>query len=226
MLTYELIRSNRKTVAIHITKDATVELRAPFHTPKSEIDRFVFSKQDWINKQLAIRDQTLKKQAAFTLNYGNSITLQGNNYPLTARVGNRIGFDGKSFFLPYGLSAEEIKDAVIQIYKLVAKRLLTNKVVDYARQLGVSPAGIRVTSAKTRWGSCSNKNSISFSWLLVIADDNVIDYVVAHELAHIREHNHSDRFWAIVASIMPDYKARKKQLRTLQLRLENEGWTE
>ena len=83
---------------------------------------------------------------------------------------------------------------------------------------------VPINSAKTRWGSCSGKNSINFSWRLIMADDYMIDYVVVHELMHIKVHNHSDRFWMHVAAVMPDYKERRLQLKEFQKRVANEDW--
>ena len=192
--------------------------------PKSDIDCFVISKREWINRHLAVMEKRIHNKTEFALNYDDTVTMQGRGYPITARVGNHAGFDGECFFIPPDLHSDEIKRLLIQIYKLVAKRLLTNKVIDYSKQMGVMPIAVKVNSAKTRWGSCSGKNSINFSWRLVLADDDVIDYVVVHELAHIVEHNHSDRFWSVVASILPDYERRQDKLKAHQKRLANEDW--
>jgi hypothetical protein len=80
--------------------------------------------------------------------------------------------------------------------------------------MNVSPARITITGAMTRWGSCSGRGSVNFSWRLMLCDDDVIDYVVVHELAHLREMNHGPHFWAIVEQVLPDYKRRKEKLRT------------
>lgn len=224
MINYTIIRSKRKSIAIYITKEATVEVRAPLKMAKSDIDRFVVSKQNWVCKHLAAREQQIENKAAFALNYGDSVPAQGKAYPITAKDGNKAGFDGKCFFLPPGLPPDEIKHAVIQVYRLLAKRLLSNKIIYYEKISGLVPASVKINGAKTRWGSCSGKNSINFSWRLIMADDDVIDYVVVHELAHIKEHNHSARFWATVSAILPDYKARLAKLKKLQKRLANEDW--
>lgn len=221
---YRLIRSNRKTIAIYITKDATVEVRAPLHASKAAIDGFVAAKQDWIRGHQSAREQRIEQKAAFELRYGDAVSLQGARYPIEAKAGNRIGFDGTRFFLPPGLPPEEIKRAVIQVYRHIAKNVLTSKMTAYAERMGCMPLAVKINGAKTRWGSCSGKNSINFSWRLLMADDATIDYVVIHELAHIREHNHSDRFWAVVASAMPDYEKRRAALKELQKRLETEDW--
>jgi len=122
------------------------------------------------------------------------------------------------------LPPEEIKLAVIRVYRRIAKEVLADKVIAYAKIMGFLPVDVKINGAKTRWGSCSGKNSINFSWRLIMADEATIDYVVVHELAHIKEHNHSDRFWAIVTSVAPDYKQRRAQLKELQKRLEVEDW--
>lgn len=221
---YKLIRSKRSTIAIHIRKDATLEVRAPLKTSKADIDRFVMSKQDWITRHLAQMEQHVSNKAEFTIKYNDTVPMQGEEYPVVARDGNQAGFDGDCFFLPPGLAPGELKRVIIQVYRLVAKKLLTNKVIDYSKQMSVMPTAVKINGAKTRWGSCSGRNSINFSWRLVMADDEVIDYVVVHELAHIREHNHSEGFWRVVASVLPDYKERQKKLKELQKRLANEDW--
>lgn len=224
MMEYTLIRSKRKTIGIHITGDAAVEVRAPLKVPKAEIDRVVESKQKWIRSHLSVRERQLESKAAFTLDYGGAVPMLGGEYPITARDGNRAGFDGERFYMPPGLPSGEIKYAVIQIYRMVAKPLLTNKVIDYAERMAVTPAGVKINGAKTRWGSCNNLGGINFSWRLIMAEDDVIDYVVVHELAHMKEWSHSARFWAIVESVLPDYKARLGKLKELQKRLANEDW--
>lgn len=94
-----------------------------------------------------------------------------------------------------------------------AAEIIPKRVEYYAKIMGVQPAGIRITSAKTRFGSCSGKNSLCFSWRLMLYPFDAVDYVVVHELAHIREKNHSAAFYAVVASVLPDYKAREQLLK-------------
>ena len=224
MVEYTVIRSSRKTIAIHITKDAAVEVRAPLRASQAAVDGFVASKQDWICKHLSARAQRVEQRAAFVLRYGDAVPLRGELYPIEAKDGGRIGFDGVRFFLPPGLPPEEIKRAVVRLYRRIAKQVLAAKAAGYAERMGSMPAAVKINGAKARWGSCSNKKSINFSWRLVMADDATIDYVVVHELAHMQELNHSDRFWAIVASVLPDHKRRRAKLKELQKRLEAEDW--
>ena len=94
-----------------------------------------------------------------------------------------------------------------------AREVLPEKVRRYAVRMGVEPTGIRITSARTRFGSCSAKNSLSFSWRLMQYPEDAVDYVVVHELAHIRHHNHSAAFYALVEKFLPDYRRRAALLR-------------
>ena len=94
-----------------------------------------------------------------------------------------------------------------------AREILPQKVAHYARLMDVMPTGIRITSAAKRFGSCSGKNSLCFSYRLMMYPEEAIDYVVVHELAHIRHHDHSGAFYAFVASVLPDYKKREALLK-------------
>ena len=224
MISYKLLRSQRKTVAIHITREANLEVRAPLRMPKAEIDRFVLSKEKWIATHLAKIEQRLSEKAAFSLDYGSMVSLRGKQYPIVARNGNLAGFDNECFYIPQALKPNVIKGIIVQLYKAISKRHLSGKAAEYAAIMNVTPAAVKINSAKTRWGSCSDKNSVNFSWRLIMADEDVIDYVVVHELSHIKEHNHSARFWSVVEGVLPDYMARKKKLKLLQKKLATEDW--
>ena len=167
---YTLIRSRRRTMALEITRDGRVLVRAPQRTPQAVIDRFVDNHADWITKHL----QTQRERAI-------------NHPPLT--------------------------EAEITALCQKARDILPERVAHYAALMDVRPTGIKITSARTRFGSCSAKNSLCFSLYLMSYPDRAIDYVVVHELAHIRQKNHSPAFYAEVAKVMPDYKDRIKLLK-------------
>lgn len=221
---YSIVRSKRKTAAIHILPEGIVEVRAPLKMPKNDIDRFVAAKEKWIREKLQLVKERSCSKASFRLEYGDCILMKGRECPITPRPGNRAGFDGTQFYMPPGLNDAQIKDACVKIYKLTAKQVLAVKTMEHAANMGVAPNSIKINSAKTRWGSCSAKKSINYSWRLMMAEDGVIDYVVVHELAHIKEMNHSPRFWAVVAGVLPDYKERRLSLKALQKRLGAEDW--
>ena len=104
-------------------------------------------------------------------------------------------------------------DADIDFLKVYAGRVLPEKVKHYASVMGVTYGTVKITSAQKRFGSCSGKNNICFSYMLMLYPEEAIDYVVVHELAHTVHHDHSREFYAFVAKTLPDYKAREKFLR-------------
>ena len=223
MINYKLTRSNRKTTAIYV-RDGGVEVRAPLGMPKVDIDRFVLSKKQWIEEILAKQAAQTRRRGAFSVDYGSLIVWRGKTYPIVSRNGTRAGFDGTEFYMPPGLDTGQIKAICVQTYRRLALPYFTGRAAYFSGKIGVMPTAVKVNNAKTRWGSCSSKKSINFSWRLALADDDVIDYVIVHELAHLVEMNHSARFWGIVAGILPDYAARKQRLKALHEQLASEDW--
>jgi len=220
---YTLTRSKRKTIAIYI-RNGGVEVRAPLRTSIREIERFILEKQNWITANLAESKEQSERKENFMLNYGDMVLYCGRQYSITPSSSGKIGVSNNSFYVPAALPHEQIKAACVEIYKILAKSDLTLKTYEYAAKMAVAPASVKINSATTRWGSCSAKKSLNFSWRLIMADEEVIDYVVVHELAHLIEMNHSPRFWAVVERVLPDYRERKTRLRELQQKLNVENW--
>ena len=226
MRRYTITRSNRKTIAIKINKDSSLEVKAPVNLPKDKIDAFVNSKEKWIAKhsERIFNNYFLKKQ--FELNFGDFVLLRGQNNQIKSFNGKTAIYNSykKIFFIPETAEKNQIKAIVIELYKKIAHNHINKRVNYFKNKMDVKPIKIGITSAKTRWGSCSGKNSVNFSWKLIMADDKTIDYVIIHELAHIKQHNHSKKFWNIVESIMPDYSEQKKKLKILGEKLNKENW--
>ena len=170
MQEYQVVRSRRKTIALEVTRELKVLVRAPFHVSQKEIEAFVFRHQEWISRSLARMSE--RKQ----------------------------------------MRPEPSAEAARALSKL-AKEVLPCRVAYYSELMQLYPAGITITGAKTRFGSCSGKNRICFSWRLMQYPQEAIDYVVVHELAHIVHKNHSQQFYALVAQYLPDWKQRRQLLR-------------
>ena len=116
----------------------------------------------------------------------------------------------------YGQNHPQPSEELEAELKKLARERLPEKVNYYANIMGVYPTKLTITSATTRFGSCSSKNSICFSWRLMAYPEEAIDYVVVHELAHIRHHNHGSEFYQFIASVMPDHEARRAKLKQMQ----------
>lgn len=102
--------------------------------------------------------------------------------------------------------------AELQQFSAGLKILLPKRLTEYAKMLGVTYNRVAIRSQHTRWGSCSSKGNLNFNCVLALVPPDVLDYVVVHELCHLRELNHSPRFWALVESVLPDYRLRRKWL--------------
>ena len=220
---YSLTRTNRKTAAIYV-RNGGIEVRAPLRMPKRDVDKFILSKEKWIQEKLEKSLKQVEQRNAFELNFGDSVMLRGLMFPLVMKSGVHAGFDGEIFYMPPDLSSEKIKTICVYIYCQLAKEHLTSRTLFYKAIMGAPLYTVKINGAKTRWGSCSAKRNINFSWRLMMADDSVIDYVVVHELAHLFVLNHSKQFWAIVRKFMPDYQERISGLHHLREKLAGENW--
>jgi predicted metal-dependent hydrolase len=149
------------------------------------------------------------------VDYGGSLLYRGQEIKIEKTDGSPT-FSNGVFYIPCGDDGLIDRQAIIALYKKLAATILTRKAVEFSRVMGVAFTAIRITGAKTRWGSCNSERSISFSWRLVMASDELIDYVVVHELSHIIELNHSAQFWDVVGQYIPDFKKRRERLKTIQ----------
>jgi len=226
MREYKLIKTKRKTVSIKIKEDATLEVRAPLNVSDEKIDEFVKSKEKWIAKHTKKISETYNLKKEFTLNFNDYVFVRGEKAYIRSIEGNIASYDKEKriFYIPEIANSEQIKEIIIGLYKLIAKSYIHPKIAFFTKQMNVNPTAIRITSANTRWGSCSGKNSVNFSWKLIMAEDETINYVIVHELAHIKQHNHSPNFWNIVESIIPDYRKEKEKLKILGKKISKENW--
>ena len=168
----EIVRSDRTTTAIQITKDLIVRIRAPKSVSDAELYAIAEKHADWIEKHMQIQKQRNEARTS------------------------------------YELSEEDAK-----ALKALARKVIPPKVEYYAKLMGVKPKSVKITSAHSRFGSCSGQNGLCFSYILMRYPEAAVDYVVVHELAHIKHHNHGRSFYALIGKYMPDYKQREKMLR-------------
>jgi len=210
----QIIRSRRKTIAILVQRDGKVIVRAPLRAPKRLINAFVESKSGWINakKDLALQQVTLP---ARQFKSGEKFWLLGEQIPLRLVDGHaqRAALTLQNEFLLSNKSQPQALAIFEKWYKARALKVLNERVNLFAAQHGLHYEKIRITSARTRWGSCSSLGTLSFTWRLVMAPLDVLDYVVIHELAHLKIKNHSALFWAELARLMPAYKSSRVWLK-------------
>lgn len=216
MKPYKLIRSKRRTLALMIAADATLVVRAPAHTPLDTIEQFVGKNTDWIKRTLArLHKRPQVKQKGFLS--GEEFLFMGKSYPLEVQNDTLQPLHLRDGFILNAKERSRGRELFIEWYKKEAKGIITARVEGWARRFGLAYKSVNITCANRRWGSCAPNDHLNFSWRLVMAPIEVIDYVVVHELAHITHKNHSRRFWNRVNAMYPDYKDAKTWLR------ENEG---
>lgn len=205
-----VVRSRRKTIALVINSDGELIVRAPFYATQNDILHFVQEKQDWIEEKSREMKQKSKERPKLSLQEGETIPYLGRECMIFRGITKRICFDGNAFLLP---ESEDAGEKLISWYKKRAAVILKERVESIAEKMQVTPNGVKITSAKTRWGSCSYTNHLNFTWRLIMCPPEVVDYVVVHELCHIIHKNHSNRFWKCVEGIDTAYREHEKWLK-------------
>lgn len=220
MREYEIIRSGRKTLSIQITEDARLVVRAPTRTAKERIEAFVESHEAWIEKHIQKIEMAYAPKREFSFSDGESVYFLGNELKIRTDIYIKdVQIIDDELLIAAKMPKENRENAVKRYLVRQAKILLPKRVTAFAPRFGVEPQAVTITSAKTRWGSCSSKNRLSFSFRLMMLPAEQIDYVVAHELAHVLEHNHSERFYAHIARVLPDYRQRQAGLKEFAKKL-------
>jgi predicted metal-dependent hydrolase len=207
----EIIRSKRKTVSIQIKDDGRLIVRAPLRLSKKNILSIVKKHQNWIDtkqQEIIQRNKTLKK-----FSEGEEFLYLGKYYPLKIVNNNEnlLTFEDNFYLSDYCLS--NAKEVFTNWYKQNAEKIIKHRVEYYADIYNLKYTKIKISNAKTRWGSCSYNGNININWRLIMAPVEVLDYVIVHELVHLKIDNHSKNFWQNVEMIYPDYKKAKKWLK-------------
>ena len=206
MFDYTLIRSDRKTLGIEIDRCGRLIVRAPQRMRQAEIERFLQAKEPWIKEKQTVM---LYRQNTVLPADSDVLWYFGKPYPMTRSDCTAPAVSAAAIAMPNNWSESEI----IRWYGNELRRYLNERLPYWIAQTGLHPTACHVTSARGRWGSCSGKKSVNFAWRLVLCPSDVIDYVIIHELCHIRHMNHSVAFWSLVAQHDPAYTAHKQWLR-------------
>jgi predicted metal-dependent hydrolase len=218
---YELSKSRRKSLAILIKPDGAIHVKAPHFVSQREIEGFILQKGNWVTKTI---DRISQQEAASGRNFdsGETLPFLGKNYRLTVhhaddqkRSNVCIKEGSAEIILNVNPNvAPKAKKAILEAwYRFQAREIIHEKADYFARLLGVSYSDIRIKDQKSLWGSCSAKGNLNFNWHIVMAPENVLDYLIIHELCHLRFMDHSVDFWQLVESMHPTYKTARKWLK-------------
>lgn len=223
-LDYAFRRARRKTIGFSITASG-LTVAAPRWVGIGQVEEAIREREAWVFAKLA--DMQRHHASIPKVRWEDGGTLPFLGAPITMRVasgredtvrrGARTVFDRDArtltLSLPPAASAAQLKDRVEAWMQNEARALFRERLALYEERLGTRHRVLRLSSAKTRWGSCSADGRILLNWRLIHFPVSTIDYVVAHELAHLKEMNHGPRFWATVATLLPDYEAARDQVR-------------
>ena len=219
-LDYRLVRSKRRSIGFLIDEEG-LRITAPKWVTLAEIDLAIREKQRWIFTKLNEQRERYAKRLQPALQWQDGATLPylGRDVVLRIRPNHAggVSFDETSqeltVSLPVDASEQQLKDRVLGWLQLRAKAIFAERLPQYAEKLGVRYRSFALSSASTQWGSCTVEGKIRLNWRLIHFSLPLIDYVIAHELSHLREMNHSPRFWATVQSVFPEFQEARRALR-------------
>lgn len=214
VLSYTLVRRKRRTIGFKVDFDG-LTVSAPPREPYTYLDQLISERARWISDKL--REMDARRLPARKWKNGEHLPLLGDELELylyrTYTRSEPIHHAGKILVgVPDTRDVKIVQARVAQWYKRRAEQHFQARIALFAPQLGVAPTQFKLSNAKTTWGMCLPSGEIRLSWRLIKAPQSQIDYVVAHELAHLKHMNHSRAFWATVARIFPDYQAQRLAL--------------
>jgi predicted metal-dependent hydrolase len=218
--------SRRKTVSIVVGRDASVVLAAPASVSVERLDQVVRGRAKWIASTVRNASESPPPSIAREFVSGETFLYAGRQHILRVVVS-----DTPSVALERGLlvvrttrqqrkvQRESVQDQLVEWYRQRAEERLTDIVWEWSELSELRPSGVRLSSPQRRWGSCTHGGEVRLNWRIVGASKRVVEYVVAHELVHLRHRDHTAAFWRKLGAMMPDFEVRRAQLREIGPRL-------
>jgi len=217
------LTDRKKTIGLEIDLHEGLSVYAPKHLSINEIETSLQKKSKWIIKKIDKIAEVRKNLSKKEFLPGEKFLLRGRNYRLIVlrkeNVMPNLEFKKGKFIaeIPKNLPEDDyefiLRPLFLEFYYSKAQQIINERINKYTKYLDKKPQKVRVKELKNKWGTCSGKNGISINWRLVFAKTSIIDYVVVHELCHLKNKNHSKKFWKQVESILPNYKIYKEWLR-------------
>ncbi len=206
---YTIIRSQRRTIALHITSDGKLLVKAPIRIHDRQVQKFLEEHAEWIEKKLAL---VRKRKTLNPVREKGEYFYLGKKVLLTAGDFTSITVKEDKLLFPAGLLFRKEKE-LTSWYIKEAKRIISHQTEHYAKEMDTEFKEIAFSDTKSQWGRCTHDNRLQFSWRLIMAPILTLNYVVIHELAHTMEKNHTHRFWAVVRRFNPSYRTQIKWLK-------------
>ena len=211
-ITYTIRRSLKaKNVRFVIREESGLEVVIPADYPLKNIDVLLSQREKWILDKLKLMEENAQIRQAAQDDALSAIRYLGKEYPVVVILDHaspiRVELSGEKALLTLPQNREEMLRQVIDAwYRWAAKSLFSERAAYWAEKMHVTYQNLFIRNQKTRWGSCSKRKNLSFNMRIVMAPPEVVDYIIIHELAHLKEMNHSKKFWQVVETYCPDYK--------------------
>lgn len=215
-------RSYKRSIGITLQVNGVIKVSAPQSVSLAKIYEFLETHSEWIRVHLSQYEEIRRRYPRKEYIDGESFMLQGEAY--TLRIQACVASTPRVSLCERTLLCEiadptyrkAIAKAIAGYYQREARRALAARVAYWSERMGLYPTGLSFRSQKTRWGSCSTRGRVSLNWRLIVAPVSVIDYVIIHELAHLKYHDHSQAFWSLVTSHCPDHRQLREWLKVHQ----------
>lgn len=216
---YDLRRSRRRTIGLLIDERG-LAVTAPKWAGTADIEAALLQRSDWVLRKLVEWREYAARRARLEIRWehGGKVPFLGEPLAITLDPAHRGAVarsdDRLHVALPPGAGPDQIRDSVQGWLQKQARELFATRIAHFSELLGVAPSRWALSSARTRWGSCGADGAIRLNWRLMHMPPGIVDYVICHELAHLKELNHGPRFWETVGELFPDYENAREWLRT------------
>lgn len=213
LIDYELIRSDRKSITITIDRDSKVIVNAPENLNEEEIEKYIYKKRLWIWEKLAIKKSAYEDIFEKKFVSGESFSYLGRNYRLQIIEGNDDLKLKHGWFILGERKQSKAKEIFKDWYSNHLKNKIEERLVPICNEKRIEEPTFRIMELGFRWGSCTKDGSLNFNWKIAMAPTSIIDYVIVHEIVHLKEHTHNEKFWKELSKFMPNYLEKKEWLR-------------
>jgi predicted metal-dependent hydrolase len=205
---YNLTRKQQKLLKITVHPNELIEVVAPLDKSEDDIQLKVRKKAPWILEKLAKIREQCPEEPKELLN-GEKLLYLGRRYKLKLKKVDSPKFEAGHYLLP----KTHTRDHAMADYKQRAHGIIKERLKQISLTTGVEPKGFKIVEQKARWGSCDKNGLLRINWKIIMAPKRIIDYVLCHELAHLKVKDHSSKFWRSVEEMLPDYEERREWLR-------------
>lgn len=215
----EYVFSRRRTVSLEV-REARVRVRAPVGTSRRLLDQLVAERAAWVSDKLACQRQRLDARPRYRFESGEALPLMGGQMLLQVAAAPVNSAVRRGNILSVGLSArsrrnhrQRVAELITDWYRQHALELLSARTQQLCQRLALHCREVRVRATRSKWGHCTSDGRIQYNWQIVLAPEGAVDYLVAHEVCHLRHPHHGPAFWRQVAGVCPDYQHWRHWLR-------------